>query len=248
MLRNLVSIAPSIFLYPKAETPNAIQPNIGVIALETQAILIDGGNSPRHAKQIMATLKQQALPPVTTIILTHHHWDHSFGAATIAAPTIIAHERCAEHLAAYRQREWNPTILREEISRNPRSELSNNALIDAISNWRDLQIVQPTMTFSHHLTRYFDDMVIELVHVGGIHADDSIIVKLPQQQVMFLGDCYYPKPYAERDADDEDLDLEMLALLLADEYDVYIDGHGSPRSHAEFDKMVQWERGRQGLS
>jgi hypothetical protein len=33
-------------------------------------------------------------------------------------------------------------------------------------------------------------LCFELEHVGGQHAEDSIVVKIPQAQIMFIGDCY----------------------------------------------------------
>ncbi len=140
MFRDLESLAPSINIFPRDETPNTIQPNIGVIKLYNQTILIDGGNSPRHARQIIAAINGNYLPPVRTIILTHHHWDHSFGVASFGAKEIIAHEKTAQYLAEYARRDWNAATLREEISENPKREISNNAMIDAISDWREFHV------------------------------------------------------------------------------------------------------------
>ncbi|MGJ3238169.1 MAG: MBL fold metallo-hydrolase [Anaerolineae bacterium] len=248
MFRDLVLIAPSVYIFPRDETPNTIQPNIGVIRHGDQTILIDSGNSPRHARQIIGAINSHLLPPISTIILTHHHWDHSFGAASFNPDVIIAHERCAHHLAEYAQQDWNASALREAITENPRLELSNNAMIDAISDWREFRIVQPDLTFANQLSLHLDGMVIELEHVGGRHADDSVVVRLPEQGVMFLGDSYYPEPYHLRAEGDEDLELDMLDHFLADNYAVYVDGHGAPRNYEEFAKMIAWERGRQGVN
>lgn len=248
MFRDLEPIAPSVYIFPRDETPNTVQPNIGIIKLQKQTILIDSGNSPRHARQILSAINGNLLAPVRTIILTHHHWDHSFGAASFNTGAIITHEKCAAYLQAYTERDWNATRLREEIAENPGREISNNAMIDAISDWRDFRIVSPTMTFSDTMTLYLDELVIELEHVGGRHADDSIIVRLPQQRVMFVGDSYYPEPYHLREDGDEDLDLPMLNSLLDADYDIYIDGHGPPRTQGEFRKMIAWEKGRQGIT
>jgi len=248
MFRDLEPIAPSVYIFPRDETPDTIQPNIGVIRLKRQTVLIDSGNSPRHARQILAAVNGNLLPPVRTIILTHHHWDHSFGAASFNVNQVIAHEKCASYLKAYAEREWSATVLREEIAENPKREISNNAMIDAISDWRDFQIVVPTMTFSSTMTLYLDELTIELEHVGGRHADDSIVVRLPEQRVMFIGDSYYPEPYYLRAEGDEDLALPMLNRFLEDDYDIYVDGHGEPRTHGEFGKMIAWEKGRQGIT
>lgn len=248
MFRDLEPIAPSIYIFPRDETPNTVQPNIGVIKLQKQTILIDSGNSPRHARQILSAINSNLLPPIKTIILTHHHWDHSFGLASFNASQIIAHEKCATYLREYVERDWNATILREEISENPKREVSNNAMIDAISDWRDFRIVTPTMTFSDTLTLHIDELVIELEYVSGRHADDSVIVRLPEQRVMFVGDSYYPEPYHLREEGDEDLDLQMLNNFLEADYDIYVDGHGPARTSGEFQKMIAWEKGRQGVT
>ena len=120
MFRDLEQIAPSVYIFPRDETPNTIQPNIGVIALKQQTILIDTGNSPRHARQIVGAINSRLLPPVKTIILTHHHWDHTFGAASFNADQVIAHEKCASYLADYATQDWNATILRDQIAENPK--------------------------------------------------------------------------------------------------------------------------------
>ncbi len=248
MFRDLESIAPSIYVFPRDETPNTIQPNIGVIKLKNQTILIDSGNSPRHARQIMAAINSNLLPPIRTIILTHHHWDHSFGAASFNNCRIIAHEKCAAYLREYAEKEWSATVLHEEIAENPKREISNNAMIDAISDWRNFRVMQADMTFSDNMTLHLDELLIELEYVGGRHADDSIIVRLPEQRVMFVGDSYYPEPYHIRKEGDEDLDLTMLDKFLEADYDIYVDGHGPPRTHGEFRKMIAWEKGRQGVT
>lgn len=247
MFRELEQLAPRVYLFPRDETPNAIQPNIGFIELAEQTILIDGGNSSRHARKIRTALDMAGLPPIKTVILTHHHWDHTFGLSSLNPQQIISHSLCTKYLREYAQREWNPMILREEIARNPKLEISNNAIIDAISDWHSFRIELPTMSFSHHLSLYFDELKIELVHVGGRHSDDSIIVRLPEQKVMFLGDCYYPPAYHLREEDDVDLDIALLESFLEQDYDIYVDGHGPARRHDALVKMISWEKARQEL-
>ncbi|MEL6526625.1 MAG: MBL fold metallo-hydrolase [Chloroflexota bacterium] len=244
-MRDLVPIAPNIFIYPRDETPNIIQPNIGVLRRNHETILIDAGNSPRHARQIISVVNAHGLPPITGIILTHHHWDHSFAATSFDVTQLIAHRKCAEKLNEVAKRDWSVELLQAEIADNPKREISNNAMIDAIPNWHHLQIARPTMTFASTLTLHHDTMPIELWHVGGRHAEDSIVVHLPEQNVMFVGDSYYPEPYHMRAEGDEDLDLEMLDSFLEVGCDMYIDGHGAPRDRDAFTQMIEWERGRQ---
>src|SRR5690606_25812705 len=122
MFRNLEQLTEHVYIFPRDESPNAIQPNIGLIQLEDETILIDAGNSPRHARQIMAAMMNKTMPPVQTVILSHHHWDHSFGTATFNRKQVIAHQETAKILGEYARRDWSVNALREEIINNPKRE------------------------------------------------------------------------------------------------------------------------------
>ena len=243
MFRELEELAPRVYMFPRDDTPNTVQPNIGVLRLDHQTILIDAGNSPRHAHQIMAAMAGQNFPPIETIIYTHHHWDHTFAAATYKAKTIIAHHQGTKIMAGYASRQWNAQILRESILDNPRIEVSTNAMIDAIPDWREFRIAKPTIAFHKNLTLYYDEMTLELEHVGGKHAPDSIAIRIPESGVIFVGDSYYPTPFS----DDDDLALGMLDSFLDEKYTIYVDGHGAPRTYAEFANMIAYESRRQEL-
>ena len=85
----------------------------------------------------------------------------------------------------------------------------------------------PTITYEERHSLRFDELSLELMHVGGVHAADSTVIKVAEDGVMFLGDCYYPAPAYENPTD-QMLDMAMLANLLDDNYDMYIDGHNTP--------------------
>lgn len=243
MFRNLEQLTSRVYVFPH----DTIQPNIGLIRLPKQTILIDAGNSPRHARQISAAMSGMGFAPIQTIILTHHHWDHSFAASSFNALHLIGHQEAAKTLEEYAKREWSAAALREEIATNPKREVSINAMIDAIGDWRDFHIPEISLSFGQTLTLYYDDLSIEMEHVGGRHSADSIIVRIPEEEVMFVGDCYYPPPKHLRETGDEDLDLTMLQSFYEQAYRFYIDGHGNPYSRDALGKMIAWEKGRQGI-
>ncbi|GAF08323.1 hypothetical protein [Paenibacillus pini] len=80
-------------------------------------------------------------------------------------------------------------------------------------------------------------------HVGGVHAQDSSIIYIPDEKVMFLGDCIYQDFYSG----EWSYDLNELTVLLdkIKKYDVdyYVTGHQDPKTHAELwswmDELIQ---------
>ena len=110
-------------------------------------------------------------------------------------PTKIGHQDSAKAFADFKKREWSAAALREEILHNPKREISNNAMIDAIGDWRDFQLPELSLSFNHSLSLYFEDLTLELAHIGGRHASDSIIVRIPEEGVMFLGIAIIRHPF-----------------------------------------------------
>ena len=109
---------------------------------------------------------------------------------------------------------------------------------NAVDNWKTFRIVVPDVVFEKEYLIDLDGLAIELIHIGGKHAEDSIVVKVPEDRVMFLGDCYYPPPLHLRGPDSTP-SLDMLRWLQNDEYNFYVEGHGKPFTQTELFKFLQ---------
>jgi glyoxylase-like metal-dependent hydrolase (beta-lactamase superfamily II) len=236
----LIQVARNVWIFPRDEDPNKVQPNVGVIVAGGHTVLVDGGNSPRHARRILLALDDVNAPAVSHVIYTHSHWDHVFGAMVFGAPA-IAHELCRRQLAETAAKPWSHAFIQEEIQRTPAREIGLRALGRAIEDWRNFRIVLPELVLSKLLCVYLGDMTIEIEHVGGQHAPDSVVVRLPEAGVMFTSDCYYPPPLHLRRPDDT-LDADMIESLLDEDIDMYIDGHGNPRTYADLKQLADETR------
>lgn len=228
----LIQAAEQVWIFPYDQDPNKAQPNVGVIIANNQTVLVDAGNSPRTTRRLLLALDEIRAPAVTHVIYTHSHWDHVFGAMVVGAPA-IAHDLCRKQLIETAAKPWSSAYIQEEIQRTPAREAGLRSLSRAIEDWRNFRIILPEITFSQTFRLHLDNLTVELEHVGGQHSADSIIVRLPEAGVMFVGDCYYPPPLHVRKPDDT-LDHAMINTLVEADIDVYIDGHGEARSRNEF--------------
>lgn len=241
--RDLQQLHERVWLFPKSDNPREFQPNIGLLQADNQTILIDGCNSPRHARQVLAEMVGTPLQPVNTVIYTHHHWDNTFGAMGFNPRYVVAHELCYHALKSLSLRPWSMSYLREEVYRNPHLEERNNALNAAIGDWSDFRVVLPTVTFSKTLRMYYTDTdYAEIQHVGGEHAEDSVIVCLPQAGIVFLGDCHYPTASGGHDLLTDPVRWESVAMWVKPEYQLYVDGHGTPKTYEEMKTLIDAKR------
>ena len=117
-------------------------------------------------------------------------------------------------------------------------KVSCEARARAIRDWSAFRIVIPDRVFSKVEFINLDGVQIELSHVGGKHAKDSIIVKVPQAQVMFIGDCYYPPPLHLR-GPGEAPSTSLLKTIMDDAYDIYVEGHDYPVSRMEYVEFLK---------
>jgi glyoxylase-like metal-dependent hydrolase (beta-lactamase superfamily II) len=210
---------------------------MGVITTQNESVLVDAGNSPRLARNVKTELIRNNLPPVSRIIYTHHHWDHIYGACEFAAP-VTAHRVCRDLLEQESRKPWGIEYLNEEIKREPKLTASHQARAKSIEDWGAFQIVVPEEVFERKKEIHLDRLTIELEHVGGQHAEDSIVVKIPEEGVMFIGDCYYPPPLHLRKPDAVP-SFDMLRKLQNEAYNLYVEGHDKPFTRTELLTFLQ---------
>ena len=233
----LAQLTEHTWLLPHHPDPKAVQSSIGVIATRNESLLVDAGNSPRLARRIKAALARCNLPPVSRIIYTHHHWDHIYGACEFDVP-VTAHAICKAILEDELKRPPGIEYLKEEIRRNSKLETSYSARLNAIDRWESFRIVVPEVIFETETMIHVDELTIELEHVGGEHAEDLIIVQVPQDGVMFIGDCYYPPPLHLRKPNSGP-SMDMLGRLQKSTYNLYVEGHDKPFTQLELARFLQ---------
>ena len=223
MSDDLIHVSGPVWYFP-TDGADRVEPNIGVIATPRGVVLVDAGNSPKHGRRIQAAIEAAGLAPVTTIIYTHYHWDHVFGAQVFNAP-VIAHERCAETLTERYARPWSTAHLEEEIRKNPLWAPVYRNMHRAVENWDEFRLVLPSITFTRGLTLYLGDVTVRLSHVGGRHAGDSIMVVVPEARTAFVGDSYYGPVQLQRGGNGG-IERALVQRLLEDEtIAFYVDGH-----------------------
>lgn len=245
IFRDMEQLHERIWLFPMDDA--GTQPNVGIVRGDRQTVLIDAGNSPRHARMMMTEMAGRDFPPIDTVIYTHHHWESVFGAMAYNAISVIAHETAINPLKSMSGRVWSAQGLREESQRMPHLEARNVNIQHAVGDWRDFRVVAPTLYVAHSLRIHLaPDVTLEVLHVGGQHADDCLIVRMPQAGIAFLGDCLYPAPPYEggRTAPDDRPRLALLEQIYSLGDERLIDARTKPRTRAEFADLLAYERAR----
>ncbi len=98
----------------------------------------------------------------------------------------------------------------------------------------------PTLTLEDHMRLYHGEFVLDLYHLGRGHTDGDVVIHLPQQKIVFMGDLfatYDPYVHLIHYAAGGSLRewSRTLERALALDFETVIPGHGGPtdRAHLE---------------
>lgn len=155
-------------------------PIVNVVVFETDdgLVLIDSGYAPA-GPALVETLKKINTKPVHTIIHTHFHADHAFGAWAFMTsehkPQIIAEERFVEQME-YDMRAWGLN------ARN-----NQKKPLDVPKNWA--MAIKPTITFHGALKHHIGGEEFVLTHSRG-ETDDQIWVSVPGRKIVASADYF----------------------------------------------------------
>lgn len=208
------------------------RPVIGLIRGEKCSLVVDAGNSPQHATKFLEKVKQLNVPPIHYLAITHWHWDHTFGIASMNLLT-ISHAETKRKLDYMSTLSWDDHSLDARVDSGEEIAFCRDMIKLEMPSRDQLKIKSPELTFTEKLEIDLGNITCIIEHVGGEHAQDSSIIYIPEEKVMFLGDCISPDIYSG----DYSHDRNELSILIdkLKKYDVnyYLTSHYHPETYEE---------------
>ena len=166
---------------------------------EKTNIIIDTTGTEETAREVKALFDAINPNPVESIIYTHNHADHTYGATVFAegsSPDIYAHSTTEIYLSRV------IGILRPIISSRsnrmfgnalPKEQVENNGIGPFLEIGRDGRkpgLLYPTKTFTDQIEFEAAGHKIQLFHAPG-ETNDQLFVWLPEKKALFPGDNFY---------------------------------------------------------
>lgn len=180
-----VKLTEHIYVYPCDGYTD--RPNIGLI-IGSKTLLYDAGNSGAHVALLMDDLKKQGLPMPDYIVLSHWHWDHSFGAAFFNVP-VIAGRETNEQLKIMQQWKWDDQSMADRVVRHEDIVFCNEMIKREYPDRSKIRVATADIVFEGRLTIDLGGGVTaELIHCKGPHASDSVLCYVPGDKFVLLGD------------------------------------------------------------
>jgi len=223
-------------IYALSGDMRRVRPWLGVVVTTHGTVLIDSGNGPIQIAMLQEALAAIEAPPVTHILLTHHHWDHVFGSGYLPGATVIAHEGTQFHLNVMAGEPWSADYNMTKAGASKGAQMNATLMNAAVPDWMEFKAIPAHQTFQDKVEIQIGDYHFEIMHFGGLHEKDSCIVRVTPSNVLFVGDI----PYGSVRGDHKPEDLRKeLDLLVGYGADWIVEGHRRPSTGAEFAAWVQ---------
>ena len=194
--------------------------NAGFIVGEEGVIVIDTLMTPSLAGSLMTVVRDVTNKPIRYVINTHFHGDHIYGNQYFLPAPIIGHENCKFDLDtkwdANFNRYWSREALRPELSRIVKTT--------------------PDVTFNDKMSIWLGSREIQLSFHGRAHSNSDILLYLPEEKVLFVGDLAVNKTipaFPDGHITDWVAVLEQVEKV---DTNTIVPGHGPVGTRAEFNE------------
>jgi len=195
--------------------------NIGVSVGDDGVFVIDDQFAPLSEK-ILRAISELSDKPVSYVINTHWHGDHTGGNENFGATgaVIVAHENVRERMST---KQFMKAFGRE-VPASPDTAL-------------------PVVTFSDNVDFYFNETQIQVMHIPMAHTDGDSIVFFTEANVLHMGDTFFNGffPFIDTSSDgslDGVISAAQKALSLVDGDTMIIPGHGPLSNKSDLENYL----------
>jgi len=191
--------------------------NTGIIVGTDGVILFDPKGTVEAGKQIIAEVAKLTDKPITTVIVSHSHPDHTRGLPAYSNVNIIAQRETARQIELETfYMTWSATSAGDSTG--------------ADKPYLPLQVVD------HRADVKINGVRIILLHWTPAHTAGDLVAYLPDQKIAFIGDMGIGGRF--ENGGSVEGSIQAMQGLLALDCDAFVSGHAPVRTHADLQKTL----------
>lgn len=160
--------------------------NSGLVAAGG-GLVVDSLYDVRLTRQLASLYAEVHPDAPRRLVNTHHNGDHCWGNQVFAGAEIIAHRGCADRFADF-------TPERAEMIRtmvDPPESMRSIHEEWADFDFSDVVLTPPTVVIETDTTIDLDGVRVDLLHVGPAHTEGDLVVHVPDEGVVLMGDVLF---------------------------------------------------------
>ncbi|MGN0370509.1 MAG: MBL fold metallo-hydrolase [Butyrivibrio sp.] len=190
------------------------------------SVAIDAGQSKQHVEQFYQAIAEEGFPYPRYTVITHWHWDHTFGIAYIKGET-IANELTKQKLMKVSEWEWTQTAMEQREKDGEDIAFCNDCIKKEYPNLSDITVKSVDIGISQMQELDLGDIHVQLYPIDSIHSRDALLIYVPEEKALFVGDADCADCYENGKVDMDKLE-SYIQFVGGFEFDYYLMGHDYP--------------------
>lgn len=219
--------------YYTTATKESDRPTLGYIRGNKYSLMIDAGTSKYHVSKYNKIIIEEGLKKPNKTLITHWHWDHSFGINALESKS-IALKLTQDKLIEMSEWEWTDQAMKLRLERKEDIEFADTNIRKEYSDLSEIKVSLADVVFEDEIIFDLGDKKVIAKHVESPHSNDCVIVYVPSDKVVYVADAisvdYYNDNYLDKD--------KMLSLhkyLESLDFEICVTGHNN---HFEREKTL----------
>ena len=223
MRHKLKQISEHVWIMPLETAKD--RPNLGYIKGGEMSLAVDAGHSSSHVRDFYGAIERLNMPLPQMTVLTHWHWDHTFGMHAVSGKTIARRETDLVLREIMEKLETDPSYGKRFLD-------SDLCIRKEYAGGIPLAVVPADELITGNTDIDLGGVTACLRIAVSPHTDDALLVYIPEDKVLFVGDAQLGEfPSWRMDYDK----LYALTSMIQDmDVQTIIDGHWKPYTKQEY--------------
>lgn len=219
------------------------RPILGYIRGDTYSLAVDAGNSSDHVEKLYRELRESDLRLPDFTVITHWHWDHSFGMHAVSGKTIASY-LTNEKLTEVQQWKWTDEAMKKRLQSGEDIEMCDVCIRLEYTDRSKIKVVTADVEFAGSISIDLGGIHCEIKEFTSPHSCDSVLIHVPDENVMFIGDAESGDYYHNNGEYDKTKLEEMIMGLEEIDVDTIMPGHDGPQPKSAVVNYLKNEKDR----
>lgn len=232
----LKQISEHFYILPFQEKGD--RPNLAYIKGSRFNIMIDAGNSADHCQAFYQCCMQKGLKEPDLCVITHWHWDHTYGMHALKCPSICS-KKTQEKLKTVSQWKWDEAAMQQRLKTGEDIAFCDTNIRVEYPDRSKIRVQCADACFEGEMEIDCGNVLCRLITTDSPHSRDALIVHVPKDRVLFVADADCEDFYHGAIYDRNRL-RRFIQLIQSLDFETYIVGHAGPETKKEaLDRLYQ---------
>ena len=222
---DLVKVTDRIYYLPEHKETD--RPYLYYIKGSDYSIAVDAGYSKEHVSLFYDAIRAEGLPLPQYTVMTHWHWDHTFGIPYVVGET-IANELTRQKLISVSKWQWTEEAMDEREKTGEDIIYCNNSIKMVYPDLAKIKVQTVDRGISEMMELDLGDICVQLYPMDSIHSRDAMLIFVPEEKALFVGDADCEDHYEEHGKANPQRVKAYKAFVSQLDFDKYFLGHDLP--------------------